>query len=66
MMWLGEQLIGYAKVLDPAAIKRRIAAVRPADVQAVARDIFRPERLNLAMVSPLKRGGHLRALLRGV
>jgi predicted Zn-dependent peptidase len=66
MMWLGEQLIGYAKVLDPAAIKRRIAAVRPADVQSVASDIFRPERLNLALVSPLKRGGHLRALLRGV
>jgi predicted Zn-dependent peptidase len=54
MNWLGEQLLCYGKVVSPAEIKRRLSAVRAAEICAVARDFFRPERLNLALVSPLK------------
>ncbi len=51
---IGEQLLGYGKVMPPAQLKRRLLAVKPAEISAAARDFFRPERLNLALVSPLK------------
>jgi len=54
MMWLGEQLLGYGKILTPSEIKRRLSEVTAAAIRSVARDFFRPERLNLALVSPLK------------
>src|SRR6185295_17346881 len=54
MMWLGEQLLGYGKIVPPTEIKQRLSEVTPAAVRSVARDFFRSERLNLALVSPLK------------
>ncbi len=63
MMWLGEQLLGYGRIVSPAAIKQRIARITPAEIRGVARDFFRRDRLNLALVSPLKRGRRLQAQL---
>jgi predicted Zn-dependent peptidase len=54
MMWLGEQLVGFGRLYEPVEIKRRLARVTPAEIRAVARDFFRSDRINLAMVSPLK------------
>lgn len=54
MMWIGEQIMGYGKILHPSEIKQRLAEVRPSEVRAVAREFFRPERISLALVSPLK------------
>jgi predicted Zn-dependent peptidase len=54
MNWLGEQLLGYGRIFRPAEVKRRLREVSAAEVRAVARDFFRPDRLNLALVSPLK------------
>jgi predicted Zn-dependent peptidase len=54
MNWVGEQLLGYGRIFKPAEIKRRLQQVSAADMRRVARDFFRPERLNLALVSPLK------------
>jgi predicted Zn-dependent peptidase len=65
MMWLGEQLFGYGRILPPAEIKRRLAKVRPGEIRAVAREFFRPERLNLALVSPLKSDRRLVRMLTG-
>jgi predicted Zn-dependent peptidase len=64
MMWLGEQLLGYGKVLSPTEIKRRLSEVTPAAVRAAARDFFRTERLNLALVTPLKSEHALLKMLR--
>jgi predicted Zn-dependent peptidase len=64
MMWLGEQWAGYRKLTPPAEVKRRLAEATPADVRAVARDFFQSDRLNLALVSPLKREAPLRRWLR--
>ena len=63
MMWLGEQLLGYGKTISPKEIKKHISKVKASEIRAVARDFFRPERLNLALVSPLKSDKHLRKLL---
>ena len=64
MMWLGEQLLGYGKILSPSEIKRRLSEVTAAAIRSVARDFFRPERLNLALVSPLKSDSALTKALK--
>jgi predicted Zn-dependent peptidase len=53
MNWIGEQLLAYGRIDSPAAVKRRLVRVTTADIRSSARDFFRPERLNLALVSSL-------------
>ncbi|HVM51318.1 MAG TPA: pitrilysin family protein [Candidatus Acidoferrum sp.] len=64
MNWLGEQLLGYGRILPPAQIKRRLTRVTAAEIRAAARDFIRPEGLNLALVSPLKSASRLARMLR--
>jgi predicted Zn-dependent peptidase len=54
MQWVGEQLLGYDRVLTETGVKRRLAAVTPAQLTRVARDFFRPDQLSLALVGPLE------------
>jgi predicted Zn-dependent peptidase len=54
MMWIGEQWLGYGKILPPGRVKQRLSQVTPADVRSAAREFIRPEQFNLALVSPLK------------
>src|SRR5262249_40027597 len=63
MMWLGEQLVSYGKITSPAEVKRRLSAVTSSEVPAVAKDFLRSERLNLALISPVKSENRLRRLL---
>jgi len=63
MNWIGEQLLGYGRIFRPAEIKKRLCEVTGREIRAAARDFFRPERLNLALVSPLKRDPGLARLL---
>lgn len=64
MTWLGELVVGHGRLKPPALTRAHLAAVTPAQIRAVARDCFRPERLHLALVSPLKHAGHLASLLK--
>jgi predicted Zn-dependent peptidase len=64
MMSLGENLIGHGKIIAPAEVKRHLGKVTSAEIRAAARDFFRPERLNLALVSPLKSSRSLGGLLK--
>ena len=64
MMWIGEQLLGHGKIFTPSAVKRRLAAVTADQVRSVAGDFFRPDRLNLALVSPLKSSYSLERILK--
>lgn len=64
MMLLGEQWLGYGRLTPPAETKDRLAAVKPAEVCRAARDFFRPERMNVALVSPRKQTLDLPRLLR--
>jgi predicted Zn-dependent peptidase len=64
MMWLGENLLSYGRVVAPDEIKQRLFEVKPSAIRAVARDFFRPDKLNLALVSPLKRDRGLPKLLQ--
>jgi predicted Zn-dependent peptidase len=63
MMWLGEHLLAYGTIQSPAEVERQIAAVTPADVQTTAADIFRNNRLNVAVITPSKDERGINALL---
>jgi predicted Zn-dependent peptidase len=59
MNWVGEQLLSYGRIFSAKDVKRHLRHVTPGQIRAVAGDFFRPERLNLALVSPLKSTNHL-------
>ncbi len=59
MMWLGEHLLAYGRVVSPKEILQKLEAVTPAAIQEVARAVLRPNRASLAVVSP--RGSELGA-----
>jgi predicted Zn-dependent peptidase len=65
MNWVGEQLLGYGQIMRPAQVKRRLREVTAAEIRAAARDFFRPERFNLALVSPLASDRAVAKLLGG-
>ncbi len=62
MMWIGENLLAYEKIIPPSQVKKRLAAVTASEIRSVASEFFRPERLSLALVSPLKNTGKLKLL----
>lgn len=64
MMWIGEQLLGYGRIIPPATIKDELLKVTPAMMRSVARDFFRPDHISLALVSPLTRPKGLDAILK--
>ena len=66
MNWVGEQLLSYGRIDSPAVVKRRLARVTSADIRSTARDFFRSERLNLALVSPLASARVLNGWSRGL
>ena len=66
MNWVGEQLLGYGQVIGPKEIQKRLCAVTGSQIRAAARDFFRADRLNLAVVSPMKADTVLRRALRGL
>ncbi len=64
MTWLGELVVGHGRLKPPALTRDQLAAVTPAQIRAAARDFFQPERLSLALVSPLKSAAHLVGVLK--
>ncbi|MEA3186234.1 MAG: hypothetical protein QOD99_64 [Chthoniobacter sp.] len=54
MMWMGESLLGYDKVLNPAEVERKIMAVTPDQVRKVGCHCLKRARLGMAVVGPIK------------
>jgi predicted Zn-dependent peptidase len=54
MMWAGEHLLGFGKIFEPDEVVRHVHAVTASDVQAVARELFRANRLRMAVIGPTK------------
>ena len=63
MMWLGEHLLAYGAIQTPEEVERRISAVTGEDVQKVAGELFRDNRLNVAVITPSKNEKAIRNLL---
>lgn len=54
MNFVGEQILGFGRITPPELTKRRLATVTAGEIRTVAADFFRPGRMNLAVISPLK------------
>jgi predicted Zn-dependent peptidase len=52
MMWLGENLLGHNRVINPEKLVRQIEAVTAEEVRDAAALLVHDERLNVAVVSP--------------
>jgi predicted Zn-dependent peptidase len=64
MMWMGESLLGYGKVLDPADIERKVLAVTQDEIQRVACHCLHRGRLGVAVVGPVKDAEEVRQWLQ--
>jgi predicted Zn-dependent peptidase len=64
MMWMGESLLGYGHILDPAEIEEKICEVTAEEVQKVACHCLDRERLGVAVVGPVKDTDEVRGWLR--
>jgi predicted Zn-dependent peptidase len=54
IMWMGESLLGYGRILDPTEVERAIAAVTAEEIQGVACHCLHRGRLGVAIVGPLQ------------
>jgi predicted Zn-dependent peptidase len=54
MMWMGESLLGYGKILDPGELEKKVMSVEPEHVQEVACHCLNRGRLGVAVVGPVK------------
>jgi predicted Zn-dependent peptidase len=61
MMWMGEGLLGYRKILRPEQVERQICAVTPQSIQNVAADCLNSSRLGVAIVGPQEEAAAVRA-----
>ena len=64
MTWLGEGLMSTGTAASPTALKQRIRRVTVEQVNAVARDFLRSERMTMALVTPRKGDRDLERYLR--
>jgi predicted Zn-dependent peptidase len=55
--WYARQQLLGPEVLDPEDVIARFEEIEQADIQRVAQSLFRPERLNLAIVGPFAENG---------
>lgn len=58
MLWIGEYTTCLDRVYSLIEIIKRVRKVKREDVREVARDIFREEKLNLALIGPLGDSHH--------
>ncbi|MGH2616216.1 MAG: M16 family metallopeptidase [Thermomicrobiales bacterium] len=50
--WIGSQEATYGEIKTPEEVMAKIEAVTAEDVQELAQELFRPDRLNLALIGP--------------
>lgn len=62
--WYGFQTVLRDEVFSPEVALKKMRAVSAADLQRVAKLIFQPERLNLAVIGPVKDQNKLKNILK--
>ncbi len=63
IMWMGESLLSYKKVVDPAEVERRLLAVTPEEVRSVAQDCLQRAKLGIALAGPAPEAEKIREWL---
>jgi predicted Zn-dependent peptidase len=64
MMWMGEGLLGYRKILGPEDVERQICSVTAEQIQSVAADCLSSSRLGVAIVGPQEEADAVRSWVR--
>ncbi|MFH1622549.1 MAG: pitrilysin family protein [Candidatus Omnitrophota bacterium] len=54
MVFLGYSAAAHDKIMDYEQIKKEVLKIKPKDLKEVAKDIFRREKLSIALVGPVK------------
>lgn len=62
--WIGGQELAFGEVLTPEEVIARIRAVTSEEIQALAQELFRPERFALAAIGPFEDGERLLTVVR--
>jgi len=62
--WYGFQAVLRHQVFSPEEAMKKIRAVTASDLLKVAKQIFQPERLNLAIIGPVKNENKLKTILK--
>jgi predicted Zn-dependent peptidase len=62
--FLGLQEVLMKKILSPEEVAKKIEAVTAEDVMRVAQEIFKNDRLNLALIGPFKSEGEFISILK--
>jgi predicted Zn-dependent peptidase len=62
--YFGIQEIMKGKMKTPEELKKEIEKVTPQDIQKVAREIFKDDRLNLAIVGNISNPNSLKKILK--
>jgi predicted Zn-dependent peptidase len=63
MLWLGEKVMAGEKDLDPKVILAKVDAVSSEDVMRAANTVFKEDRLNCAVIGPIKGESEIREAL---
>ena len=62
--WVGSQELTYGEIKTPEEVMEKIEKVTVEDVQGLSREIFRADRLSLALVGPYDDPAPFNELLR--
>ena len=54
IMWMGESLLAYDKVVDPDEVQAKFKEVTAEQIQEVANLCFAPQRMGLGIVGPVE------------
>ena len=54
MIWIGESLLGYGRVIEPSEVEQQILTVTPDAIRGVAAARLKPENLGIALIGPMK------------
>jgi len=65
IMWMGESMLGYGKILDPGEVECAIRSVTPEEIQAVACHCLHRSRLGVAIVGPSKDAAAIESWIAG-
>ncbi|MBI3572936.1 MAG: insulinase family protein [Candidatus Kerfeldbacteria bacterium] len=64
--WYGRQALFHKKIEDPEEAMARIGRVTSKEIQALAKTLFRPSNMRLAVIGPFKQTAPLAKLIRRV
>ena len=64
--FLAAQELFYGKILTPQEILRKIERVSRGDIIKIIKEIFRPNKINLAAITPQNNADNYKEILAGV